>query len=146
MDTSLNSKGDAAVTQALSQAFSMFVPPVMSPDVKPLIKLKLIPLEHSTLPAIFLISLFSLLCDSRMKLPSSNTWLFTSVLLNSAGAVTLAGFQMTSVITKVTQRFRHTVELITDAYCVAGQRSKRIPAEWTNTFVTQMHFVRGRNN
>lgn len=53
MDTSLNSKGDAAVTQALSQGFSLFVRPAMSPDIKPLIKLKLIPLEHSMLPAIF---------------------------------------------------------------------------------------------
>lgn len=53
MDMDLNSKGDAAVTQALSQGFSMFVPPAMFPDVKPLIKLKPIPLERSTLPAIF---------------------------------------------------------------------------------------------
>lgn len=52
-DTNLNSKGDAAVTQALSQGFSMFVPQAMFPDVKPLIKLKPIPLEHSTLTAIF---------------------------------------------------------------------------------------------
>lgn len=52
-DTDLNSKGDAAVTRALSQGFSVFVPPAMFPDVKPLIKLKPIPLEHSTLPAIF---------------------------------------------------------------------------------------------
>lgn len=49
----LNSKGDAEVTRALSQGFSMFVPPAMFPDVKPLIKLKPIPLEHSMLPAIF---------------------------------------------------------------------------------------------
>lgn len=53
MDTDLNSKGDAAVTPALSQGVSMFVPPAMFPDVKPLIKLKPIPLEHSMLPAIF---------------------------------------------------------------------------------------------
>lgn len=51
--TDLNSKGDAEVTRALSQGFSMFVPPAMFPDVKPLIKLKPIPLEHSMLPAIF---------------------------------------------------------------------------------------------
>ena len=35
-----------------------------------------------------------------MKLPSSSTWLFVSALLNSAEAVTLALFQMTSVLTK----------------------------------------------
>ena len=52
-DTDSNSKGDAAVTRALSQGFSVFVPPAMFPDVKPLIKLKPVPLEHSTLPAIF---------------------------------------------------------------------------------------------
>lgn len=74
--TDLNSKGDAEVTRALSQGFSMFVPPAMFPDVKPLIKRKPIPLEHSMLPAIFLISLFSLPCDSRMRLASSSTWLF----------------------------------------------------------------------
>lgn len=52
-DKDLNSKGDAAVTQALSLAFSVFVPAAMFPDVKPLIRLKPIPLEHSMLAAIF---------------------------------------------------------------------------------------------
>lgn len=66
------------------------------------------PLNTARFQPYFLISLFSLPCDSRMKLPSSSTWLFVSALLNSAGAITLAGFQMTSVLTKVTQRFRHT--------------------------------------
>lgn len=51
--THLNSKGDAAVTPALSPGFGVFAPPAMLPDAKLLIKLKPIPLEHSTLPAIF---------------------------------------------------------------------------------------------
>lgn len=51
-DVDLNSKGDAAVTHALSQGCSVFAPPAMFPDVKLLIKLKPIPLEHSTLKAI----------------------------------------------------------------------------------------------
>lgn len=101
-----NRKGDAAVTPALSQDFSMFVPPAMFRDVKLLIKLKPIPLECNMLAATFLISLFSLPCDSWMKLASYSTWLFVRALLNSAEAV---GFQMASGLTEVTQTFRHTV-------------------------------------
>lgn len=62
------------------------------------------PLNTARSQPYFLISLFSLPCDSRMKLPSSSTRPFVSTLLNSAGAVTLAHFQMT----KVTRRFRRT--------------------------------------
>lgn len=51
------------------------------------------PLNTARSQPYFLISLFSLPCDSRMKLPSSSTWLFVSALLNSAEAVTLAVFQ-----------------------------------------------------
>lgn len=81
----LNSKGDAAVTPALSQGFSVFAPPAMFPDVKLLIKLRPIPLERGELPAMFLISLFSLPCDSWIKLASSSIWLFVRALLDSAG-------------------------------------------------------------
>lgn len=56
------------------------------------------PLNTARSQPYFLISLFSLPCYSWMKLPSSSTWLFVSALLNSAGAVTLAGFQMASVL------------------------------------------------
>lgn len=104
------------------------------------------PLNAARSQPYFLISLFSLPCDSRMKLPSSSTWLFVSTLLNSAGAVTLAGFQMTSVLTKVTQRFRHIVVLREKVYwyccCVAGQRSKWIPGKWTE--ITLSNF--GKNS
>lgn len=81
----LNSKGDAAVAPALSQGFSVFVPPAMFPDVKLLIKLRPIPLERGELPAMFLISLFSLPCDSWIKLAASSTWLFVRALLDSVG-------------------------------------------------------------
>lgn len=80
--TNLNSKGDAAVTPALSQRFSVFAPPAMSPDVKLLIKPRPIPLEHSELLAMFVISLFSLPRDSWIKLACS-TWLFVGALLDS---------------------------------------------------------------
>lgn len=54
MDNDFNSKGDAAFKSVLfSPSFSLFVPPAMFPDVKPLIKCKPIPLERSMLPAIF---------------------------------------------------------------------------------------------
>lgn len=76
-----NSKGDAAVTPALSQCFGGLAPPVMSPDVKLLIKPRPIPLEHSQLPAMFLICLSSLSHDSWIKLASS--WLFVGPLLDS---------------------------------------------------------------
>lgn len=72
----LNSKGDAAVTPALSHSIRVFVPPARFPDVKLLIKLRPIPLERSQLPAMFLISLFSLPCDSWIKLASSKARLF----------------------------------------------------------------------
>lgn len=50
----------------------MFVPPARFPDVKLLIKRRPIPLQRSQLPAMFLISLFSLPCDSWIKLASSS--------------------------------------------------------------------------
>lgn len=78
-----SSKGDAAVTPALSQRFGLFAPPAMSPDVKLLIKPRPIPLEHSELPVMFLISLFSLSRDSWIKLASSSTSLFVGTLLDS---------------------------------------------------------------
>lgn len=71
----LNSKGDAAVTPALSHSISVFVPPARFPDVKLLIKLRPIPLQRSQLPAMFLISLFRLPCDSWIKLAFSDAQL-----------------------------------------------------------------------
>lgn len=106
MDADLNSKGDAAVTQALSQGFGMFVPPAMFPMLSRSLSSNPFPLNAARCQPYFLISLFSLPCDSRIKLPSSSTWLFVSALLNSAGPLSLAEFQMTSVTTKVTPRVR----------------------------------------
>lgn len=87
----LNSKGDAAVTPALSQCFGVFAnpptPPAMSPDVKLLIKPRPIPLEQSELQDMVLISLFSLPCDSWVKLASSSMWLYGGPLLNSVVGV-----------------------------------------------------------
>lgn len=65
--TDLKSKGDAAVTPALSQRFGVFAPPAMSPDAKLLIKPRPIPLEHSEPPALILMSLLSLPRDSWIK-------------------------------------------------------------------------------
>lgn len=62
-------------------------PPAMSPDVKMLIKPRPIPLEQSELQDMVLISLFSLPCDSWVKLASSSIWLYGGPLLNSAVGV-----------------------------------------------------------
>lgn len=87
----LNSRGDAAVTPALSQSISVFVPPARFPDVKLLIKLRPIPLERSQLPATFLISLFSLPCDSWIKLASSSARLFVLWQDSNIGCIDKGG-------------------------------------------------------
>lgn len=51
------------------------------------------PLNTACSQPYFLISLFSLPYDSRMKLPSSCTWSFVSTLLNSAGGELWQGFK-----------------------------------------------------
>lgn len=62
-------------------------PPAMSPDVKLLIKPRPIPLEQSEPQDMVLISLFSLPCDSWVKLACSSIWLYGGPLLNSVVGV-----------------------------------------------------------
>ena len=68
-DTDLNSKGDAAVTRASVRLCPQlcFLMLSLSLSSHPF------PLNTARSQTYFLISLFSLSCDSRMKLPSSST-------------------------------------------------------------------------